>query len=144
MAWHTIWNIRNDKVLKNPGCNMTDSEIHNRWLKSVNSSLDLVDGLTPWVAAGNHVARKHNHTAGIGLRQTPQAADKKNIVGERDITIVAKFTSRISAVNAPRQAQSPPRLDLASLLKQEIIAQLGLRDARRSIAGLEGATEIRP
>ncbi|KAJ6507644.1 hypothetical protein DFH09DRAFT_942844 [Mycena vulgaris] len=38
-AWHTIWNIRNDRVLKNPGRNITDTEIHNRWLKSINSAL---------------------------------------------------------------------------------------------------------
>jgi hypothetical protein len=38
-AWHTIWNVRNDKVLKNPDRCITDIEIHNRWLKSVNSAL---------------------------------------------------------------------------------------------------------
>ncbi|KAJ6597762.1 hypothetical protein DFH09DRAFT_903827 [Mycena vulgaris] len=38
-AWDTIWNIRNDKALKNPHRNITDIEIHNRWLKSVNSAL---------------------------------------------------------------------------------------------------------
>jgi hypothetical protein len=38
-AWHTIWNIRNDKVLKNPDGKMTDVEVHNKWLKSVNSAL---------------------------------------------------------------------------------------------------------
>ncbi|KAJ6491239.1 hypothetical protein DFH09DRAFT_1105065 [Mycena vulgaris] len=38
-AWHTIRNIRNDRVLKNPGRNITDTEIHNRWLKSINSAL---------------------------------------------------------------------------------------------------------
>ena len=38
-AWHTIWNIRNDKVLKNPHRNITDVEIHNKWPKSVNSAL---------------------------------------------------------------------------------------------------------
>ncbi|KAJ6563260.1 hypothetical protein DFH09DRAFT_1082320 [Mycena vulgaris] len=34
-----ILNIRNDRVLKNPGRNITDTEIHNRWLKSINSAL---------------------------------------------------------------------------------------------------------
>ncbi|KAJ6601985.1 hypothetical protein DFH09DRAFT_1069528 [Mycena vulgaris] len=38
-AWHTIWNIRNNRVLKTPGRNITDSEIHNRWVKSINSAL---------------------------------------------------------------------------------------------------------
>ncbi|KAJ7145057.1 hypothetical protein C8R43DRAFT_890766 [Mycena crocata] len=38
-AWHTIWNIRNDKVSKNPDRTITDVEIHNRWLRSINSSL---------------------------------------------------------------------------------------------------------
>ncbi|KAJ7640026.1 hypothetical protein DFH06DRAFT_1001044 [Mycena polygramma] len=38
-SWHTIWNIRNDKVLKNPNRNIGDAEIHNRWLKAINSAL---------------------------------------------------------------------------------------------------------
>ncbi|KAJ6471248.1 hypothetical protein C8R47DRAFT_988299 [Mycena vitilis] len=38
-SWHTIWNIRNDKVLKNPSRTIGDVEIHNRWLKAINSAL---------------------------------------------------------------------------------------------------------
>ena len=38
-AWHTIWNIRIDKVLQNPDRNVTEVEIHIRWLRSVNSAL---------------------------------------------------------------------------------------------------------
>ncbi|KAJ6546271.1 hypothetical protein DFH09DRAFT_927399, partial [Mycena vulgaris] len=34
-----FWNIRNDRVLKTPSRNITDSEIHNRSLKSINSAL---------------------------------------------------------------------------------------------------------
>ncbi|KAJ7656123.1 hypothetical protein DFH06DRAFT_992146, partial [Mycena polygramma] len=38
-SWHTIWNIRNDKVLKNPNRCIGDVESHNRWLKAMNSAL---------------------------------------------------------------------------------------------------------
>ncbi|KAJ7603464.1 hypothetical protein DFH06DRAFT_1393150 [Mycena polygramma] len=38
-SWHTIWNIRNDKVLKNPNRCIGGVEIHNRWLKAMNSAL---------------------------------------------------------------------------------------------------------
>ncbi|KAJ7106422.1 hypothetical protein C8R43DRAFT_906232 [Mycena crocata] len=38
-AWHLIWNIRNDRVLKNPDKKITEVEIHNKWLKSVNDTL---------------------------------------------------------------------------------------------------------
>ncbi|KAJ7195055.1 hypothetical protein GGX14DRAFT_377294, partial [Mycena pura] len=57
-AWHTIWNIRNDKVLKNPHRNITDVEIHNRWLKSVNSALGRDRILTNKIKFGNLALNK--------------------------------------------------------------------------------------
>jgi hypothetical protein len=57
-AWHTIWNIRNDKVLKNPHHNITDVEIHNRWLKSVNSALGRDRILTNKMKFGNLALNK--------------------------------------------------------------------------------------
>jgi len=57
-AWHTIWNIRNDKVLKNPHQNITDIEIHNRWLKSVNSALGRDRILTNKMKFGNLALKK--------------------------------------------------------------------------------------
>ncbi|KAJ7118506.1 hypothetical protein C8R43DRAFT_960289 [Mycena crocata] len=38
-SWHLIWNIRNDQVLKNPDKVIMETEIHNKWLKSVNDTL---------------------------------------------------------------------------------------------------------
>ncbi|KAJ6603495.1 hypothetical protein DFH09DRAFT_899356, partial [Mycena vulgaris] len=52
-AWHTIWNIQNDKVLKNPYRNITDVEIDNRWLQSVNSALGRDRILTNKMKFGN-------------------------------------------------------------------------------------------
>ncbi|KAJ6618051.1 hypothetical protein B0H10DRAFT_1767380, partial [Mycena sp. CBHHK59/15] len=57
-AWHTIWNIWNDKVLKNPHRNITDVEIHNRWLKSVNSALGRDRILTNKMKFGNLALNK--------------------------------------------------------------------------------------
>ncbi|KAJ6602046.1 hypothetical protein DFH09DRAFT_900378, partial [Mycena vulgaris] len=57
-AWHTIWNIRNDKVLKNPHHNITDIEIHNRWLKSINSALGRDRILTNKMKFGNLALNK--------------------------------------------------------------------------------------
>ncbi|KAJ6622257.1 hypothetical protein B0H10DRAFT_1788385 [Mycena sp. CBHHK59/15] len=54
----TIWNIRNDKVLKNPHRNITDVEIHNRWLKSVNSALGRDRILTNKMKFGNLALNK--------------------------------------------------------------------------------------
>jgi hypothetical protein len=57
-AWHTIWNIRKHKVLKNPRRNITDIELHNRWLKSENSALGPDRILTNKMKFGNLALNK--------------------------------------------------------------------------------------
>ncbi|KAJ7266133.1 hypothetical protein C8J57DRAFT_1068982 [Mycena rebaudengoi] len=39
IAWHLIWNLRVDRVITNPGVTYSAANIHNRWLKLVNSAL---------------------------------------------------------------------------------------------------------
>ncbi|KAJ7331061.1 hypothetical protein DFH08DRAFT_618205, partial [Mycena albidolilacea] len=36
---HLIWNLRVDRAITNPDRIITNSEIHNQWLKAVNSAL---------------------------------------------------------------------------------------------------------
>jgi hypothetical protein len=39
VAWHIIWNLRVDRVITNPDRLLTESAVHNQWLKAINGVL---------------------------------------------------------------------------------------------------------
>ncbi|KAJ7839656.1 hypothetical protein B0H13DRAFT_1650072 [Mycena leptocephala] len=39
VAWNLIWNLRVSRVITHPNIIITDTEIHNRWLKAINGAL---------------------------------------------------------------------------------------------------------
>jgi ribonuclease HI len=39
VGWHCIWNLRVNRVITNPGATLTVANIHNHWLRPVNSAL---------------------------------------------------------------------------------------------------------
>ncbi|KAJ6562962.1 hypothetical protein B0H10DRAFT_1844181 [Mycena sp. CBHHK59/15] len=39
LGWHLIWNLRMNRVIRNPDTTLTTANIYNQWLKSVNSAL---------------------------------------------------------------------------------------------------------
>ncbi|KAJ7699824.1 hypothetical protein B0H14DRAFT_2273154, partial [Mycena olivaceomarginata] len=52
VGWHLIWNSRVDRVITNPDKIITNSEIHNQWLKAVNSVLQCDRMLTAKLRLG--------------------------------------------------------------------------------------------
>jgi hypothetical protein len=55
---HCIWNLRVNRVIANPGATLTVANIHNHWLKSVNSALRCDRILTDKVKFGPLALRK--------------------------------------------------------------------------------------
>ncbi|KAJ7671740.1 hypothetical protein B0H17DRAFT_948255, partial [Mycena rosella] len=38
-AWHLIWNLRVNRVIRTPDSNPTPANIHNQWLSKINAAL---------------------------------------------------------------------------------------------------------
>jgi ribonuclease HI len=58
VGWHCIWNLRVNRVITNPGTTLTVVNIHNHWLKSVNSALQRDRILTDKIEFGLFALRK--------------------------------------------------------------------------------------
>jgi ribonuclease HI len=39
VAWNLIWDLRVSRVITHPNIVLTESEIHNRWVKAINGAL---------------------------------------------------------------------------------------------------------
>jgi hypothetical protein len=58
VAWHTIWNLRVNRVITNLDRILTESAIHDQWLKAINGALQRDRLLTDKIRFGTLMLKK--------------------------------------------------------------------------------------
>jgi hypothetical protein len=84
VAWHLIWNLRIDRVLRNPDLVVTLSNIHNHWVKMVNMALNRDRLLTSKIKFGALAFKKQlvlNTWSGLLLDEDSLPEDWTNEEG---------------------------------------------------------------